>query len=186
MNSKQEESKKRRTLQKHELITLIAVFIAGILLGSFVIAGPRLQVQCNDGIDNDGDTKTDYPNDPGCSSKRDKSERGSIACDDGIDNDGDAKTDYPNDPGCSSPSDNSEADTANSCSDTDGGFVIGVQGTVSGYNNNQPYSYAEYCLDSNTLVEYYCSGVYPVSYYQNCNPTNSTNVTNSCINGACV
>ncbi|MBU1519182.1 hypothetical protein KJ973_00580, partial [Patescibacteria group bacterium] len=30
--------------------------------------------QCNDGIDNDGDTKTDYPNDPGCTSATDNDE----------------------------------------------------------------------------------------------------------------
>jgi len=58
---------------------------------------------CNDGIDNDGDGLTDYPNDPGCSSVDDTTELGSNECDDGIDNDGDGLIDT-NDVGCSSPS----------------------------------------------------------------------------------
>jgi len=67
---------------------------------------------CNDGIDNDGDGETDFPNgdgetdfpsDPGCASEVDNAETDSeTECDDGIDNDGDGETDFPNDPGCGS------------------------------------------------------------------------------------
>ncbi len=53
---------------------------------------------CLDGLDNDGDALSDFPNDPGCKSILDPSERGD--CDDGIDNDGDGLADYGNDPGC--------------------------------------------------------------------------------------
>ena len=68
--------------------------------------GPR---ECNDGIDNDGDGFTDYPDDRGCSGKGDRSELNSnIECDDGIDNDGDTFTDYPDDPGCASVTDDNE------------------------------------------------------------------------------
>jgi parallel beta-helix repeat protein len=68
--------------------------------------------QCNDGIDNDGDSFIDYPSDPGCSSTTDNEEYDapspSYQCSDGIDNDGDNLVDYPSDPGCSSTTDNEE------------------------------------------------------------------------------
>ncbi len=76
--------------------------------------------QCNDSIDNDGDTFTDFPNDPGCTSLMDNSEANvAPACSDGIDNDGDGKIDFdvgtqipPGsslvDPGCTSALDKSE------------------------------------------------------------------------------
>lgn len=65
---------------------------------------------CDDGVDNDGDGRTDYPSDPGCSGAGDSSEKGSLACDDDVDNDRDGRTDYPGDPGCVGPADASEAD----------------------------------------------------------------------------
>ena len=55
--------------------------------------------ECDDGIDNDGDGKVDYPADPGCSSKNDDDESDLPECSDGIDNDGDGKADA-DDPGC--------------------------------------------------------------------------------------
>lgn len=59
---------------------------------------------CSDGTDNDSDAKTDYPNDPGCTSASDTSETDTVAaatqCSDLIDNDNDGKVDYPNDPDC--------------------------------------------------------------------------------------
>lgn len=66
---------------------------------------------CSDGIDNDGDTVADYPNDPGCASISDNDESdncpggaGCPQCSDGIDNDGDGLFDYPNDPSCNAAS----------------------------------------------------------------------------------
>jgi PKD repeat protein len=53
---------------------------------------------CDDGIDNDFDGLTDYPDDPECTSLEDSSEL--PECQDGLDNDEDGLTDYPNDPGC--------------------------------------------------------------------------------------
>lgn len=44
------------------------------IVKTFVIAGPAAPKQCNDGIDNDGDGLTDYPNDPGCDSPTDNNE----------------------------------------------------------------------------------------------------------------
>ena len=66
---------------------------------------------CGDGMDNDGDTKVDYPADPGCSSSADSDEKDPPAkCADTIDNDLDGLIDM-SDPGCSSPSDNDETNS---------------------------------------------------------------------------
>jgi hypothetical protein len=73
------------------------------------------RAQCADGRDNDGDTLTDFPADPGCASAQDNDETDPPpppACDDNLDNDGDGKIDFPVDPGCSSASDTDETDTA--------------------------------------------------------------------------
>jgi len=75
---------------------------------------------CEDGFDNDGDGKTDHPNDPGCTAPTDDDEMdGCMAgpgptcpeCGDGVDNDGDGKTDYGTngDTTCTSAGDASEA-----------------------------------------------------------------------------
>lgn len=78
--------------------------------------------QCNDTLDNDGDGRTDFPNDPGCTSTNDDSEVDPITlpeCSDGIDNDADNLIDFPNDPGCVNAADNSEvnAPTTPQCND---------------------------------------------------------------------
>ena len=65
--------------------------------------------QCSDGIDNDGDGATDFPNDFSCQSPDDNNESDPMAqCQDGIDNDGDGHADFPQDPGCDSAQDNDE------------------------------------------------------------------------------
>ena len=43
-------------------------------LGAYETGGTPAVPQCSDGIDNDGDGKTDYPTDPGCTSSSDNSE----------------------------------------------------------------------------------------------------------------
>ena len=58
--------------------------------------------RCSDGMDNDLDGKTDYPNAPSCETARDDDESDPSPlppCSDGLDNDQDGKTDYPMDPG---------------------------------------------------------------------------------------
>ncbi len=77
---------------------------------------------CSDGIDNDGDGKIDYPNDPGCTSPTDDDETDDCpsgpncpACSNGIDDDNDTFTDWPADTSCHSASDASE-----SCTDSEG------------------------------------------------------------------
>ncbi|MCE9571662.1 MAG: hypothetical protein K8W52_00760, partial [Deltaproteobacteria bacterium] len=71
--------------------------------------------QCNDGDNNDTDTFTDYPNDPGCDSPQDDSEADDCpsgpncpVCSNGADDDDDTFTDYPNDPSCGAASGMSE------------------------------------------------------------------------------
>ena len=65
---------------------------------------------CQDGLDNDGDGRTDYAADLGCSSPADIDETDVPACADLRDNDGDGRKDYLGDPGCSSVLDNDESD----------------------------------------------------------------------------
>ena len=84
------------------------------------------RTQCTDKKDNDGDGKTDWPEDPGCTDELDNSEgdssdspppspapSGSPApppqCNDGYDNDSDGQVDYPRDLQCTAPSDPSES-----------------------------------------------------------------------------
>ena len=64
---------------------------------------------CNDGIDNDGDTLIDFPDDPGCIIAAQDFE--DPACDDGVNNDGaeDSLIDFPADPDCVAAWDGSEA-----------------------------------------------------------------------------
>jgi large repetitive protein len=73
---------------------------------------------CTDGLDNDGDGKIDYPNDPGCSTPAANSEDDDCpsgpmcpACADGIDNDNDGQTDWPMDSSCPSAAGASETCT---------------------------------------------------------------------------
>jgi hypothetical protein len=67
---------------------------------------------CSDGLDNDHDGLTDYPQDPGCSSATDNDEYNVppqvYQCSDNQDNDGDGLVDFPQDPGCSSATDSNE------------------------------------------------------------------------------
>lgn len=61
---------------------------------------------CLDAVDDDGDGRTDYPADPGCTSAEDPSEE--PECADDLDNDADGFIDHPADPGCASPDGPSE------------------------------------------------------------------------------
>jgi hypothetical protein len=95
--------------------------------------------------------------------------KGLKACRDTIDNDGDNYIDWPDDPGCDSRNDDNEYNPWNdSCSDTDGGNIITVFGTTFGYYNDELYSNSDYCVDSGTIMEYYCSGNYEQSQQQGC------------------
>src|SRR5258705_2881294 len=72
---------------------------------------------CSDGCDNDGDGKTDYPAEPGCSSPDDNDETDDCPngpncpeCSNGRDDDHDGKIDLQ-DPSCHAAGDSSEACT---------------------------------------------------------------------------
>ena len=97
---------------------------------------------CGDGQDNDGDGKTDFPDDPGCASADDTDETDSCPgagpncpeCADGVDNDGDGQIDYPNDTNCTSPGQASEG-----CPSTDGVTALTTSVTddsTTGANND--------------------------------------------------
>ena len=75
----------------------------------------------------------------------------------------------------------------NTCADSDGGFVITLQGVVNGSNAGSPYFNVDSCVDSVTLKEWSCGGVgnVPVEVNVNC-LTNGTGSTTSCVNGACI
>jgi len=71
------------------------------------------------------------------------------------------------DPTCTNP---------DSCADSDGGLIWNVTGTVSGYKNNSPYSYTDFCPYNMTLVEHYCSGTTALNQTHSC----------PCLNGRCL
>jgi hypothetical protein len=85
------------------------------LVGGCVSSRERNDLpDCEDGIDNDGDGRIDFPADPGCDRPTDPDEADKPAplpqCANGIDDDGDGLIDYGHDPGCSAPNDDSEWD----------------------------------------------------------------------------
>jgi len=144
---------------------------------------------CDNGLDesNDRDTLADYRlsgGDPGCTSTTDSSEVDG-ECDDLSDNDLDTHADFNDDSKCISYSDSSES-PKDSCTDTDGGIDGSTQGTVSGDDDDVPFSSTDFCIDTTTLNEYYCgvkSQDYdPLSQSIDC----GGNATGSCSNGACV
>lgn len=58
------------------VIAVVVFFIMGQITGQATSGG---QAQCRDRIDNDGDNKTDYPADSGCSSKNDNGEASCVS-----------------------------------------------------------------------------------------------------------
>ncbi|MBI2138417.1 hypothetical protein HYU13_02425 [Candidatus Woesearchaeota archaeon] len=55
-----------------------------------------------------------------------------------------------------------------SCSDSDGGNSLGIFGTTSGELGGSPYTYSDFCTNSQSVNEYYCAGSYSVSQEQSC------------------
>jgi hypothetical protein len=90
-------------------------------------------VACSDGLDNDGDARADYPNDPGCSATTDDSENEtSLPCDDRLDDDGDGLADFPRDPGCLDPNGARENPQCSDGVDNDGDGKIDWDGGGAG------------------------------------------------------
>ena len=128
---------------------------------------PRAVKECNDGFDNDGDGDIDLA-DAGCRNPGDNDETN---CGDGVCEGGETCSDCQQDCG-----------PCDSCSDTDGGFNLLVQGTVSGYLDGDPYSHTDEC-NGTVLLEWYCSGggTQPAVWPFEC----AGNFT-TCSNGACI
>lgn len=103
---------------------------------------------CSDGLDGDGDGKTDYPLDKGCTSPSDVSERSPAkACDDGEDDDCDGLVDLA-DPGCgSNPNASLENPACQDGLDNDGDGRIDFDGGAS-VNGGVPLAEADFqCID---------------------------------------
>lgn len=136
---------------------------AQVVLGSFLVVmfllvaslamagGPK--PECRDKIDNDGDGRVDLQ-DAGCSGGSDNDETN---CGDAVCEGGETYLSCAAD--CTPP---------DSCSDTDGGNVTAVSGTVSGYLAGVPYSSSDYCIGDSSINEYYCSGAYVTNQQASC------------------
>jgi len=98
-----------------KIALVVGLFLIGILAVALVVAPPPSR-HCKDGNDNDGDGLVDWPADPGCSSKNDRTETdAALVCDNDQDESDDADTlaDFRvsgGDPGCTSATDTSEVD----------------------------------------------------------------------------
>jgi hypothetical protein len=130
-----------------------------------VDSGPDVapQPKCSDGIDNDGDGKIDYPNDPGCFVPQQDDETddcpdgpGCPQCADGIDNDGNGTTDYPDDPSCTSAADVDEInEDPNACGTGVTIHPLPATGMVtSAFDDTQVYSQVSPCGggDANGII----------------------------------
>lgn len=174
---------------KYIVFPLVILFVLSIIVfaikGGIPGKGGGPKAACNDHLDNDGDGYCDFAwrnaycndgsivGDQDCSSKDDNNESGTTFCGDGT---CDANED------CSTcEADCGTCPIPDSCSDTDGGYVITVQGTVSGYSNENPYSFTDFCVSNSTLIEYACAGV---DYYNT--TVNCANQTSICLAGACI
>lgn len=104
----------------------------------------QLSAACADGVDNDVDSRFDFPGDPGCAGPDDDSERSSLLpCDNGIDDDGDGGIDFagdddedgipdpPGDLGCAGPASPGEAPACQDGVDNDGQPGIDFDGGAS-------------------------------------------------------
>jgi cysteine-rich repeat protein len=92
----------------------------------------QIEAECADGLDNDGDGRTDHPDDPGCASATDYLETNPArACDNGLDDDGDGRIDVPDDPGCRDPNGNLEKPQCQDGLDNDGQPGIDFDGGAS-------------------------------------------------------
>lgn len=115
-------------------------------------SGPAPPSDCQDGIDNDGDGRTDFPGDPGCANDGDSSELdANLACDDGIDNDSDGLVDFRTtggDPGCQQPAAPKEDPQCQDGFDNDGQTGTDFDGgeSIWGPGNGDPNGPDPQCL----------------------------------------
>ncbi len=107
---------------------------------------------CLDGIDNDGDGKTDYPFDPGCADPGDNDEANPTTapvCANGNDDDSDGSSDFPADFGCAAASGTTEVFCA---AETDAASLI-TTGTVTGTTVGAANDQVPSCSTSSTSPE---------------------------------
>lgn len=120
-------------------------------VGSVCSAGVCAPSQCNDGIDNDGDTLIDAF-DSGCADKADNDESDDPTpapqCSDSIDNDADGLIDYPDDLGCSRAADNLEE----SCIDSDP-IVVANSSTITGNSTGATNDFSPSCQSFSTAPD---------------------------------
>jgi hypothetical protein len=116
---------------------------AGTTCGGTMGARTCQPVACRDGIDDDGDGKADYPNDPGCTSPNDADETDDCpsgancpACSNGVDDDGDGTIDYPADLSCASASGASEASCPIETDPLTNLTMPTMSGTLAGLQHN--------------------------------------------------
>jgi hypothetical protein len=111
---------------------------------------------CDDGMDDDGDGRTDYPDDPGCDDPLDPFETSeTLPCDDGIDNDGDGRVDFDlatyvylgnettppdseGDPGCVDPTWGTESPRCQDGIDNDGDGTMDYDAGLSANGSADP------------------------------------------------
>ena len=116
-------------------------------IGRQCSAGICVPNACSNGIDDNFDGRTDFPEDPGCESPEDESEETPTLlpeCGDGGDNDFDGLIDYPFDPDCTSASDPEERGP-NQCSDNrdndnDGLVDLDDPGCLGNPDRNDEYN----------------------------------------------
>jgi len=87
------------------IITVVAQSVGAVTSNFSITVNPL--IQCNDGVDNDGDSFIDFPDDPECASATDNIEEFQ-QCSDNYDNDSDGLIDFPADTGCIDIDDNDE------------------------------------------------------------------------------
>lgn len=146
---------------------IITVFVGNTTASSGI-------VQCNDGIDNDGDGLIDFPNDPDCLFPTDTNEASGVLqqpeCNDGVDNDGDGLIDFPADPGCVSLFDRTEGTDNGSGGGGGGGGKSGSHFACKnntcvieqGDGDDQCSSYGASCTPPATHLECRSLGCYKV------------------------
>ena len=177
-------------------VLVIALVVASAAIPISLAGRAPTKPECNDKIDNDGDGAIDMA-DAGCVNVKDNDESncGDAVCE-GVETCANCIADCGPCPTTTTttttvptttttvttttlPPTTTTTTMPNSCTDTDHGFVEVIQGTVSGYQNGEPYSYTDFCFDMVRLNEYYCIGSISA-------PANSSVVCNAtCSNGAC-
>ncbi|MGE0403721.1 MAG: hypothetical protein AB7T06_43845, partial [Kofleriaceae bacterium] len=111
----------------------------GFACGGTMGARTCMPAACNNGMDDDSDGATDYPNDPGCDTPSDDDETDPATapvCANGADDDTDGLMDYPDDYGCSAASGTSEVFCSTETNPIEVITMNPMTGTTTGLTNN--------------------------------------------------